>query len=307
MENEIITRNDIFQKANVYSWGVKVEFTLNSQGGFKNLDDANVSLLWNEKYILTLKPRKVHPQLQSGGIKGYTLKIEATDTASSAESVGVRLAYSLLSIAISKHWGMSLSWPDSPLPCRVIDRTKAKGMTAQGFGSVTSHVEISEFVSILESSFKKLADVPYQLLLSMELCASSRLESNNRSKLIILVSAFEALAIQKDYSKELGPLIVDLKSVVKNSEFEDESLKNSILGQIERLKQESIRRAMRRFMGNIGLSDDDCQFIDEAYQARSSVVHEGLRVPELDAMTSRIDSILRHIYGVIETDNFQIT
>ncbi|VAW87585.1 hypothetical protein MNBD_GAMMA18-2112 [hydrothermal vent metagenome] len=303
----MITRDDIFQKINVYSWGAEVEFTLNGQGGFKDFNGVNESLLWNQEYILTLKPREIHPQLQSGGITGYTLKIEATDTASSAESVGIRLAYALLCLAINKHWGMSLSWPDSPLPCRVIDRTKPKGITGQGFAFVTNHVEISEFVSVLESSFDKLADVPYQLLLSMELCASSRLESNNRSKLIMLVSSFEALAIQRNYSTELSPLIRDLKSLVKEAEIEDESLKNSILGQIEGLKHESIRRAIRRLMNDIGLGDDDCQFVDKAYKARSKIVHEGQRVPELDIMTTRIDLILRHAFSVVASHDITLS
>jgi len=295
----MVSRKSIREKTNVFSWESKVEFTLNSQGGFNNLDNSNVSLLWNQNYILTMKPRKIHPQLESAGNTGYTLTIEATDTASSAEAIGIRVAYSLLSLAIKKHWGMSLSWPDSPLPCRVIDRTKSKGLTAQGFGTVTSHVDIVEFVSDLEEYFEKLENIPYSLLLSMELCASSRFESNNRSKLIMLVSAFEALATQKDLSKDLGSLITDLKSVVKIAEIEDESLKNSILGQIEGLKRESIRRAIRRYVNKIELSDDERQFIDEAYQARSNIVHEGQRVPELDGMTSRLDSILKQVYSEI--------
>ena len=64
----------------------------------------------------------------------------------------------------------------------------------QGFGSVSSPISISEFVTKIESSFVDHSEVPYSLLLSMELCASSRFESNERSKLIMLVSAFESLA-----------------------------------------------------------------------------------------------------------------
>lgn len=296
----MVSRNDIFKKVNVYSWGSKVEFNLNSQGGFKNLDNANISLLWGQSYILTMKPRKIHPQLSDAGVKGYTLIVEATDTACSAESIGVRLAYALLSVAIDRHWGMSLSWPDSPLPCKVIDRTKSKGITGQGFGTFTSHVEVAEFISVLENNFLKYSVVPYPLLLSMELCASSRFESNNRSKLIMLVSAFEALAGQKDLSNELGTLIADLKSVAKQAHIDDEGIKNSILGQIEGLKRESVRRAIRRYIYEIEISKDDRQFIDDAYQARSKIVHEGQRVPELDIMTNRLDSILKKVYSSIQ-------
>jgi len=296
----MVSRKDIREKINVYSWGSKVEFNLNSQGGFKNLDNANLSLLWGQSYILTMKPRKIHPNLSDAGVKGYTLTIEATDTASNAESIGVRLAYALLSVAVDRHWGMSLSWPDSPLPCRVIDRTKSKGVTVQGFGSVTSHVDISDFILALENNFSTHSNVPYPLLLSMELCASSRFESNNRSKLIMLVSAFEALAGQNDLSNELGSLIADLKSLAKQAQIEDEGIKNSILGQIEGLKRESVRRAIRRYIEKIDISNEDREFIDEAYKARSKIVHEGQRVPELDAMTSRLDLILKKVYSSIK-------
>lgn len=294
-----MSRKDICEKIKIYSWATKVDFTLNSRGGFKDLENPNVSLLWNQKYILTLEPRKIHPQLESAGATGFRLRIDATETACDAENIGSKLAYALLSVAIDKHWGMSLSWPDSPLPCRVIDRSVSKGSSFQGlgFGSVTSHIEISKFISILEKEFSQHSKVPYSKLLSMELCASSHFESNNRSKLIMLVSALEALAGQLDLSSELGTLIIDLKSTVRNAVINDDSLKQSILGQIEGLKRESIRRAIRRLLVDEKLSKDDCEFVDEAYKARSKIAHEGHRVPELDTMNNRLESLLRQVYA----------
>ena len=41
---------------------------------------------------------------------------------------------------------------------------------------------------------------------------------------------------------------------------------------------------------------DVIKFIDEAYQARSKIVHEGQRIPELTIMTTRIDGIMQTIY-----------
>lgn len=293
----MVSRKTIREKSNVFSWATKVDFTLNSRGGLKDLDNANVSLLWNQDYILTLETRKIHPQLEGAGATGYRLIIDAADTACGAENLGSKLAYALLTVAIEKHWGMSLSWPDSPLPCRVIDRTVSKGISVQGFGSVTSHVEIPEFISVLEKSFERHSKVPYSLLLSMELCASSRVESNNRSKLIMLVSALEALSKQHDLSSEVQPLINDLISVVNNYDFGDDSLRQSISGQIKGLKRESIRRAIRRLLIDLKMNKEDREFIDEAYQTRSDIVHEGQRVPELDAMNNRLDSLLRSIYA----------
>ncbi len=293
------SRKDIRNKPNVYSWATKVDFMLNSVGGFKDLDSANVSLLWDQDYILTLERRKIHPQLEDAGAAGYRLTIDATDTASDAENLGTRLAYALLNVAIERQWGMSLSWPDSPLPCRVIDRTASMGASVQGFGSSTSHVQTNEFVAALETGFEHHSQVPYSLLLSMELCASSRFENNNRSKLIMLVSAFEALAGQQDLSSDLGPLVMDLRSTIETFRIEDADLKASLLGQLEGLKRESVRRAIRRLLINTKLSKEDRDFVDEAYQARSKIVHEGHRVPELDAMTAKLDSLLKQVYREI--------
>ena len=54
----MVSRKDILEKSRIYSWATKVDFTLNSRGGFKDLDNANVSLLWDQDYILTLESRK---------------------------------------------------------------------------------------------------------------------------------------------------------------------------------------------------------------------------------------------------------
>src|SRR5487761_960410 len=161
-------RTDIRDKPNVYSWATKVDFMLNSVGGFKDLDNANVSLLWDQDYILTLERQTIHPQLEDAGAAGYRLTIDATDTASDAENLGTRLAYALLNVAIERQWGMSLSWLDSPLPCRVIDRTASTGFSVQGFSSSTNHVQTSEFVAAIETGFARHSQVPYSLLLSME-------------------------------------------------------------------------------------------------------------------------------------------
>jgi hypothetical protein len=293
------SRKDIRDKPMVYSWATKVDFMLNSAGGFKDLSDANVCLLWDQDYILTLERRKVHPQLENAGAAGYRLTIDATDTASDAENLGTRLAYALLNVAIERQWGMSLSWPDSSLPCRVIDRTASTGSSVEGFGSTTSHVQTNDFVAALEKGFEHHSQVPYSLLLSMELCASSRFENNNRSKLILLVSAFEAVARQQDLSRDLGPLVVHLRSTIEKFGIEDAGLKASLLGQVEGLKRESVRRAICRLLIETSLSKEDRDFVDETYQARSKIVHEGHRVPELDAMTAKLDALLRQVYREI--------
>lgn len=290
------TRLELSTKKNVYSWSAKVDFVIGHGGGFHDLDDLATSLLWQNDYILRLEPRRIHPVQEAAGISGYRFVIEAEDSASGAESLGTRLAFGLLSLAVEQRWGLSLSWPDSPSPCRVIDRLKSVGVGGEGFATVTRYMYVSDFVDKLETGFARYSHVPDRLLLSMELFASSMLEVSSRSKLVILVSALEALATQENLEQELGDMVATLIKVVEESAFDDESLKSSICGQVLNLKRESARRAIRRLLLENGMTLDDVSFVEEAYGARSKIVHEGKRVSELDAMVAKLENMLIRVY-----------
>lgn len=288
---------DISTKPHVYSWSTKVDFILNSVGGFKDLDSESVRVPWRENLILTLEKQAIHPNLVGAGATGYRFTLEATETACEAEELGKRLACALLKVAIDRQWGLRLSWPDTPLPCRVVDRTASRGDTMQAFGSVTGHLTLSDFASTLQETFKKLSKAPYRLLLSMELCASARFEADNRTKLVLLVSALEAIAEQQSFDVELTELITNLSKLISEFAIAEASLKESLLGQVQNLKRESSRRAIKRKLRETGLSDQELAFVEVAYGARSKVVHEGLRVPELTAMTAELDRIIQRVYS----------
>lgn len=288
---------DISTKPHVYSWSTKVDFILNSVGGFKDLDLDSVRVPWRENLILTLEKQAIHPNLVGAGATGYRFTLEATETACEAEELGKRLACALLKVAIDRQWGLRLSWPDTPLPCRVVDRTASRGYTVQGFGSVTGHLTLSDFASTLQETFKKLSKAPYRLLLSMELCASARFEADNRAKLVLLVSALEAIAEQQNLDTELTELITNLSKIISDFTISEASLKESLLGQVQNLKRESSRRAIKRKLREAGLSEKELAFVEIAYGARSKVVHEGLRVPELNAMTAELDRIIQRVYS----------
>nr|WP_321464588.1 HEPN domain-containing protein [uncultured Desulfobulbus sp.] len=297
------TLNDLAMKPNVYSWSSKVDFVINNVGGFKDYKESSLCLLWKQPFILTLEKKKIHPHLEESGASGYRLKIDASLTACEAERAGKRLVYALLSVAIFRYWGVTLSWQDTPLPCRVIDRTVSGGMRVQGFASVKNDISLGEFAEKLSHSFSELNEIPYTLLLSMELCASSRFQTDDRTKLILLISALEAIAEQRNISSEVGDLILSLKSLVNDYKFTDESLKNSLIGQIGNLVRESSRRAIKRVLLSADINKEDINFVEEAYGARSKIVHEGHRIPEMSIMNARIDRILqsvykRYVYGI---------
>lgn len=291
------TRTDMKHKINVYSWAATVDFVLGSEAGFHDLA-GDATLLWGPNYILGLESVDVHPKLEGAGLNGYRFKIEAENTASGAETLGARVAFGLLSVAVQKGWGLSLSWPEAPLPCRVVNRTVSLGPQVRAFGTVLKRLYLGDFITELETSFHRYQVVPERLLLSMELVCLSRLENSNRSKLILLISALEALAIQRDFTVEIGGLVQGLVSVVDEFGIEDESLKSSLIGQIQNLNRESIRRAISRLLSDNDFSNDDAVLVEEAYIARSAILHEGKRVPELSPMIVNLEKVLIQIYRI---------
>jgi len=54
----VTSRLERYSKTAAYSWAVKVDFEINERGGFKDLDGDSISLLCDQPYALTLKPRK---------------------------------------------------------------------------------------------------------------------------------------------------------------------------------------------------------------------------------------------------------
>ena len=286
---------EIENKPNVYGWSAKVEFILGREINFPDFEDP-ACLLWNPKYILTLNRIKIASWLKDAGMSGYQLTIAAEDTARGAELLGVRLAFGLLAIGVERRWGLTLSWQDSPLPCRVIDRTAPLGSSMSAFLDVTKHMSLNDFICKLETGFARHNEVPYKTLLSMELFCSSQMESNSRSKLIMLTSALEALATQKDLESEIGPVIKKLLDIVDGSITINQDLKPSLKGQIKNLKRESARKAIQRLAKESGLTSEDILFVDDAYSARSQIVHEGKRVPELGATIAKLERILVQIY-----------
>jgi len=287
---------DLAAKENVYSWSTKVDFEINIAGGFEDFDEGTVCLRWDQNLILTLEKRQIHPNLEAIGVFGYRLRVDATQTACEAEELGKRVALALLKFAIDRNWGVRLAWTDTPLPCRVIDRTVSSSVSIQGFGSAHERIPVDIFAEKLGEAFSTLESVPYRLLLSMELCASARFETDERPKLILLVSALEALTEQADLSEYLGAIIPKLNSVLQDDDTLDESLRASLVGQIKNLKRESTRRAMIRMLKDAKITSNEVSFVEDAYHARSKIVHEGYRIPELSQMNRKLREIIRKVY-----------
>lgn len=285
---------DIASKPHVYSWSTKVDFVLNSAGGFKGLEAESTAVPWQQPFVLTLRNTEIHPNLAGAGASGHQLVLDAAETACEAEELGKRLTLALLKLAADKHWGMRLSWQDTPLPCRVVDRTSAPGARLQAFLSVTGHISIEEFAELLEATFNRVQQTSYRLLLAMELLASARFETDNRAKLVLSVSALEAVSEQRDLTEALEPAVAALVSVARDT-LADKALQDSVIGRIREFRRESVRQAIRRTVRSAGCSESDLASVEEAYGARSKILHEGRRIPEIGLIVGTLEGVLDKI------------
>jgi hypothetical protein len=291
------SKTDIIQKTNVYSWGAKVDFVLGRGYELEELT-GNVVLVWDCEEVLELSRRKIHPDLEAAGLTGYRLVLNATDTACAAERRGLALVFGLLWMGVTQHYAIGLEWPESPLPCRVIDRTASGGIRFEAFASVSRRLLLAEFVRRLEEGFRSApTEMLDRMLLSMELYCGSQLESSKRAQFVMLVSALEAVCSQAKMGSEVDALIEDVLVPAVNSAIAAGDVQASLIGRIRLLTRESVRGAIRRLMREHGFSQEDLGLVDDAYGLRSEILHEGRRIPELDVTISRLRPILSELYS----------
>lgn len=289
-------KSQIDKKLSVYPWAVKVDFFVNERAQFKDFDGNQLSVLWEEDLILELKSQSASKLNSSREGKAYTLIAKATNSAAAAEAIGVKLAYCLLKFCIDKEWGITLSWPDTPYPCRVLDRGVGSQLNISGSVQAINPVDVSAFASGVSCAYTDYDSVPESVLLSMELFAASSFEFNQRTKLIMQVSSLEALAKQKDFSFELDGTIKELLKIVRNNNQIEGGLKSSLCGQIENLKRESIRQALKRLLKEQNMKDSDIKFIEKIYNIRSSIVHDGERIADLQSYNLELSTLLRRLF-----------
>lgn len=285
---------DIHSKPNVYRWAAELDFVTDSRGRIEEFH-GEINLVWGLNYILRLKEWDIHPNWKAAGLHGYRLQIEASDTASRAEDIGTKLALGVLSLAVDKSFGVALSNHDQPLPCSIMDRTRRGGDGMRAFATVSGRVTFDVLCSYLEREVAKDKPTDHNRLLSMEVFCAAQLERSDRAKLILLISAAEALADQEDFTEELGPTISKLIGVIEEQEIRD-GLKRSLIGQVRNMRRESARQAVRRMLRQNFVNDEDVKFFDQSYDARSAMVHEGHRVPELPQMVSKVQNIIATVY-----------
>lgn len=288
IERQLIVARDHRRK-----YGARLTFQIQRSAYIGDLE--NVSLLLPDGSLATIQPDDAFDFEVEGG-KSYNLTVEGFPTASDAETAGMQIAQALLLCAVSLDFGLRLSY-QSHEPPTVFDRTLSAGM----FGFGTAYTSWPQEAVLTE--LWRAIETPLQnrrLLLSLELFASAALESNDRARFVMAVSALEPLAVQEPLGDEVSQAVDELVAQLCKSDTIPEGLKDSLKGRLLHLKRESVRQALKRHCLRWFPNEPTAwKTLDHAYGLRSELLHEG-RPSDLDLLlaeqTRTISNYLRAIY-----------
>lgn len=274
--------------------GSNIELDLNGdEGRFSFADDSTVRIV----------KEKASPREKANFVKRITVHLEAFSTACEAERAGKLFVLSLLWVAASKRVTIAFEKWTGDFPFAVRDRTRPSGFSCRGEGRVFYTVRPDELTSIAADAYRLGKDVAPNVLTSMEFYASARMEASERARFIALVTALEALSVQRDYGDDVASILAELAARLEASPSfageEKASMRNSLSGRIKQLRQESVRQAIVRTVQEHISDRETIRFVDEAYGVRSKILHEGLRAPEVHTLTHRLESVLRQVYSAI--------
>lgn len=286
-----IERKLILARDHRRKYGSRLTFQVQTSACIGYLE--NVTLLLDDGSLAIIRPDEICAW--EGG-KRYVIDIEGFPTASQAEAAGLKFAQALLLCAVSLDFGLRLSYI-SHEPASVFDRTVNSGIGVWGEAS-TAWAQDIVLTELTKSLKKPVKD--RRLLLSMELFAAASLESNDRARFVMAVSALEPLAEQKQLGANVSVAVDKLCDHLDADASIQSELRDSLRGRLLQLKRESIRQALKRLSGRWFPAEPLAwEHIDRAYGLRSELLHEG-RPADLDILlteeTRRISNYLRRIY-----------
>lgn len=283
-------RQIIDESPNRRPYGAKVGIILDK--GYQLRFQGEACLLVDDKSIVRILPSINNPQK-------FDVYLEGFATACEAEQKGLKLSLALLWAAISRKHSLRLDY-HTPRPCMVYDRIQESGSGCMISASLTVAMDSSRMVELVKEIFSANIDVDEKLLVSMELFASARLETTERARFVGLVSSLEPLAQQEAYENaELKELVKSFVDQLKTTSI-PEDIKSSLRGRINGLKQESVSRAIRRLVKeHFPENLDAVSTVEEAYDIRSKILHEGAFDEDLAQKSNEIEDIIRQIYSRI--------
>jgi len=287
----LIERTLILARDQRRKYGVRLIFQVQRAAYIGDLE--NVTLLLADGTIARIRPDRL---LEWEGGKRYEMEIVGFPTASEAEGAGMQMAQALLLSAISLDFGLRLSY-HSHEPPAVFDRTVSTGtaMSGEAYSSWPQNVILDELERAIATPVRDR-----RLLLSMELFTAASLESNDRARYVMTVSALEPLAEQRAMGAEVSRAVDALCAQFDEDLSIPASIRQSVRGRLLQLNRESVRQALKRLCQTWFPAEPSAWTnIDRAYSLRSELLHEG-RPNDLDVLlqeeTRIITKYLRRIY-----------
>ena len=285
-----------------HPYAVRVSLQLGSNVEL-DLSEDEIRLPFANDSSIRIVKEAANPREEAVFIKRISVDLEAFSSACEAERAGKILAVSILWVAASKRVTMAFEKWTGDYPFAVQDRTRSSGFSVRAEGRGFSTVKPEEFSTIAGEAFKLGKDFGPHVLASMEFYASARMESTERARFIGLMTALEALSVQRDYGDELAGVLEELATQLESSPVlagtDKATLRTSLSGRLKQLRQESVRQAIKRTVMDYVGDRETVRFIDEAYGVRSKILHEGMRAPELYALTHRVEDVMRQIYSAM--------
>lgn len=147
-----------------------------------------------------------------------------------------------------------------------------------------------------------------QLALACDLFSSADFETSDRARFIALVTAVEALAVDRYWIAEELQAVVD--GWLAGARLSSDGLENDDIARfrsrVSQLKQESITNSVRRLVndyvpGTEGATSNG-DFMAECYRARSKLVHGATDLPDLASLRDRLRKLVRSLIITVAAD-----
>lgn len=287
-ERSIIVRN--LQKR---PYGARVKFHVLSETALGSFERVTVLLDSGQYACIAPNPRKAPWE---GGAK-FELVLDGFATASGAEVAGRRIVQSLLWTAVELRTPIRLEYGTYEA-ATVYDRGRSSGIECIAFGSCIP--DSRKVLNTIAESFDRFKQPNPTLILSMEIFCAAGLESSQRARFLLYVSALEPLAPVTSLGSDVTAFVEECTALLNGNAKIDSTTKNSLRGRLTQLRDESIRQALRRFLRDIFPDDAEVlSAVDRAYRLRSELIHEGRPVDldvDLSAESDAICSVLRRVY-----------
>lgn len=269
------------------------------------LDDSTRMMVHGEACLLTdtdyiIKVRPIQPRATdqadtASGFRAWEIFVEGFATAGEAEKKGLEVAFGILWGAISERYSVRLQY-QTPLPCVVYDRTRqGSGIFLTASATIILGKPLASIATAIDEGLSSRARGSEKLLLAMELFASARQESTERSRFVGLVSSLEPLAEQQGYTGEVLEMIDRFKTKIKELKLLPH-IEASLLGRTANLSTESVASAVRRLVKE-SLPDDSeaLRIIEDAYNLRSRILHDGTTDADLNLRSREVETVIRRV------------